>query len=1481
MAPLKESEMNRINRLVRSAKRVGMTFTRDAKRNSGLFFCAIGSAVLLASLSAGIMPAGALDPGVLPTGGRIVSGQGSITSSGNQMTITQKQSKMIANWDTFNIGPNAGVTFRQPSASATALNWILDQNPSQIFGSLKSNGEVFLINPSGIIFGPTSRLDVGGLVASSLKLSDKDYLFGNFRFTDGGIAGSVINQGTINAANYGVVALIAPQVSNQGTITAPRGSVALASGNRVSLDFVGDGLIKVSVDEAALNAAVENSGAIRADGGKVLMTAESAGDLMATVVNNTGVVEANSVTERNGVIVLDGGSQGVVSNSGSISAKGINAGETGGTITLTGDKVGLFSGSNIDASGYSGGGTVNIGGGWHGANPNIRNANAVYMDPNSRIAADAIHNGNGGTVVLWSENYTNFRGSISARGGSLGGNGGQVETSSRNVLDAFGSVTTFAPKGNVGNWLLDPSDVYISSEGSGSLTNGVYDTTGSVGYITPSTILAGLAGGNVTIQTHAGSGGNGDITVQDSINTTGNLGGTRTLTLQADRDITVNAGQSIDATTGGNSSPLNVVLWSNYGLNGGSILMNPGSKINSNGGNITLGGGADITTGYAQGRDGAGDYSNGINLVSAQLYSDGGDITLRGRGANLGAPGQIWDGATGVMLGVQQTPTSMDTIIDSGSGKISITGVGALTSGWQGNGIDMMTGAWGNYNSNTVTIRSTNSSSSAITILGDASASTSTGCEAAGILLEPTATIEATNGGGISLTGRGGYGGFESNAGIVSFGDSNILANSGPISITGTRLTSSGTYSSALVFTSGWETSAANFGQKVGSSVTSSSSNITFTADTMSLDGTFQTSGILTIQPKTPSTTIGIGSGSVGTLNIDNIFGDWKANGSFAGGIVIGRSDGTGAITIGTGVALPTNFTVLNTGAGSAGITLDGSITADGNITLATAGSFTNNVGAGALTVTGGRWLVYSANPSLDTMNGLVANFVQYNAPYPNIPTGTGDGFLYSAPAPVPTPSPSPSPSPPPAPTGANTQAALTSTQTTVGGTGSILGNTATSPEESLTEGQEGTGSTTTGTSGAASTGSTSQTLTASNFSQQGATSQTGGDFGNAAVNFREAANLLLQKASLPQAVEAIELMDTAELQDYYQDGAITADQTRKTRLKDLRKDTAVVYTLIFPHRLDLVLATRSGLKKFSIQIDATALSQDINRLRASLQRRSRWDYLPEAQRFYNLIIKPLELELIVKGINTVIFIPDGALRTVPFAALHDGSRFLIEKYAVVVSPGLNLTDRRMILRKDTRVLSAGLTESVQGFAPLSNVKDELDGIQGMYRADRLENSTFIEGKVRENLKDNPYSIVHIATHGNFAPKASDTFLLAWDSRIDMNQLDQLIKQSASRKNPVELLCLSACETAAGDDRAALGLAGVAVKAGARSALATLWSVNDQASSELVLEFYKQLQNPGVTKAEALQAAQLMLLDNPRYRHPYYWSPFLLIGNWL
>ena len=211
----------------------------------------------------------------------------------------------------------------------------------------------------------------------------------------------------------------------------------------------------------------------------------------------------------------------------------------------------------------------------------------------------------------------------------------------------------------------------------------------------------------------------------------------------------------------------------------------------------------------------------------------------------------------------------------------------------------------------------------------------------------------------------------------------------------------------------------------------------------------------------------------------------------------------------------------------------------------------------------------------------------------------------------------------------------------------------------------------------------------------------------------------------------------------------------------------------------------------------------------------------------------------------------------------------------------MTLTDLRPISRQNIQPLLNGLTEAVQGFPALDYVDQELAAIHTTYGGKVLENQDFRLGSVQQALKDTPYSIVHIASHGQFASDVRNTFLLTFDDKLTMDRLERFMSLSQYRDQPVELLTLSACQTAAGDDRAALGLAGVAVKAGARSAVATLWFINDQASSQLVTEFYRQLRNPDISKARALQQAQLTLVNDRRYQHPGYWSPFLLIGNWL
>jgi CHAT domain-containing protein len=232
-------------------------------------------------------------------------------------------------------------------------------------------------------------------------------------------------------------------------------------------------------------------------------------------------------------------------------------------------------------------------------------------------------------------------------------------------------------------------------------------------------------------------------------------------------------------------------------------------------------------------------------------------------------------------------------------------------------------------------------------------------------------------------------------------------------------------------------------------------------------------------------------------------------------------------------------------------------------------------------------------------------------------------------------------------------------------------------------------------------------------------------------------------------------------------------------------------------------------------------------------------------------------------------------------AALHDGENFLVARYALAITPGLNLTDPRPIRRERTKVLAAGVSEPVQGFTGLPNVSAELGALRTLFDTTTLENREFVVPTLEKNLKEQPYSILHVASHGEFVGDAAKSFVLTFDSKLSMDRLNEVIGLFRYREDPLELLTLSACETAEGDDRAALGLAGVAVRAGARSALATFWQVHDAAAAELVTSFYRELRDPGVSRAVALQRAQLKVMSNPRYGHPGYWSSFLLINNWL
>jgi CHAT domain-containing protein len=391
---------------------------------------------------------------------------------------------------------------------------------------------------------------------------------------------------------------------------------------------------------------------------------------------------------------------------------------------------------------------------------------------------------------------------------------------------------------------------------------------------------------------------------------------------------------------------------------------------------------------------------------------------------------------------------------------------------------------------------------------------------------------------------------------------------------------------------------------------------------------------------------------------------------------------------------------------------------------------------------------------------------------------------------------------------------------------------------------------------------------------------------------YDEFVDLLLQEAAkaddaeqkqalLVEAREALEDLKTAELRDYFGDSCLDA---QRIETPDNIPNTVVIYPVLLPQRTELIVGRDGVLSSYPIPVDSDTLTAEVRAFRTSLERRTSRQYLTHASTLYDWLIRPIGAVL-EQGETpaTLVFVPDGALRTIPFGALRDreSKQFLIEKHPIAVTPSLSLTNPRPI-GSNVRVLAAGISEAVGGYPELKAVENEIAEIRNIYPGNTLMNDEFGVENLRKELTGIPYGIVHISSHGEFGGQASENFLLAYDGHVSMDRLAAFVGATRFRADqPLELLTLSACESAAGDDRAALGLAGVALRAGARSALATLWSVNDQATAELVVDFYGNLHSPDVSRAQALQQAQIKMLSTRHYRHPGYWAPFLLISNWL
>ncbi|MGA9028258.1 MAG: MBG domain-containing protein, partial [Steroidobacteraceae bacterium] len=557
----------------------------------------------------------------------MITGTGTITQSGATTTILQASQTLSLNWKSYNIAPQETVDFVQPSVTSIAVNRIFDVNGTQILGHLDANGLVYLINPNGIVFGRGAQVDVGGLVASTLDLNDPT-LGGDTKTFSGSGSGSIVNDGTLTAGSGGYVALLANKVSNQGTISAQLGSVAVGAGSAATLTFAGSRLVHMQVDQGVLNALAENSGVIRADGGQVLMTAGAQDALLASVVNNTGLIEANTVENHGGSIALMGGQAGQVVVKGTLDAS--SATGQGGEIVASGETVSVGDDARVTATGATGGGGISIGGGWQGGG-GIAQATSVYVSNTATLDASATGHGNGGEVVVRSDvndpaSATRVYGTLLARGGPGGGDGGRIETSGH-WLDVTGiAADASAASGAAGEWLLDPYNVIIGSPVTGTGYTPPNFTPSANSTILASAINTALtAGTSVTINTGTyGSGSSlGDITVNTAISKTG--GGTATLTLQAADSIIIN--QPITSTSGA----LNVNLWADNdgGVHNGVGVVLLYNSITTNGGAIAFGTNSTMAINGVTTLVGGDVYVGGTSAVA--LSTSGGAINLYGQ----------------------------------------------------------------------------------------------------------------------------------------------------------------------------------------------------------------------------------------------------------------------------------------------------------------------------------------------------------------------------------------------------------------------------------------------------------------------------------------------------------------------------------------------------------------------------------------------------------------------------------------------------------------------------------------------------------------------------------------------------------------------------------------------------------------------------------------------------------------------------------
>ena len=823
-------------------------------------------------------------PNTLPTGGTVFGGSASISTSGNTATINQASQRAAINWQTFNIGSQAKVQFDQPNAAAVALNRVTTPNPSQIAGKLDANGQVIIENQSGVIFYKGSQVNTAGLMVSAASSSDaatRTFLNGGKLVTDlpANPNAAVINQGRITVKQAGLAALVAPQVRNDGVIVARLGHVVLASGTETTLDLYGDGLMSIDVSGLVktlpngATALVTNTGVIIADGGTVQLTAREADSIVQTLVDAGGKIRANTVGGHVGKITL-AGVGGDITIEGQLQADGAAPGTSGGNIVVNpSGNVNVASTARISASGQAGGGVIALGTTLKRAKggPSVtakHTAANVYVASGAQIAANATRNGNGGRVTVLSTGTTVMDGSISATGGTLGGNGGFVEISGDVLGMNSGSVDVLAAAGTIGNILLDPRDLDIVTAGTND---------GDAG-------STGVAVGSPDQNT--------DITVSGSVLTalTGNL------EIEASRNLTVDTALSFSNQTAVDSVEFfagdNLIVNQPISTGGGSLRLSAATQItngttfaNFNAGgslavNAIVGSGttgaiiltagtggialnANVTSDSTVNLNSAGPISQTAGSITATTLSGGssGGATLTGTNA-VGTLSNFSDTGTGNTTGLSFTNVQSLTVSD-----VSSTGPVTLTT--KSSGISLA----GDLTGGTLATVALNSAGTISQSGGVITAATLTGNAAGTVILD--------NGNLISNLGN-----FAVNGGNFYLKDNSALTVTGLVSVSNSNgeIYLESANPGGITIANGGTVSALGTGEA------------SFQADafTIAAGGSVATSNYVALAPDTASKTVSLGTVVSGDLSLPSTAGI-STNVLFIGAVTR-PGDGFGAV---------------------------------------------------------------------------------------------------------------------------------------------------------------------------------------------------------------------------------------------------------------------------------------------------------------------------------------------------------------------------------------------------------------------------------------------------------------------------------------------------------------------------------------------------------------------------------------------------------